>query len=148
MTSKKSHVIGEVDHTAGEVAAKLRGIAWSFENSPVRPSDPGFEEWVSYFLKLYGLALRLEVETPAVFRRWTETLSASVLRRALGDAARKDVEFRASVCYAEGVRESEWFSLVEIAIFRVTLPAFIANPNSDLGVLHWESAHFRLTNLP
>ena len=148
MTRKKSYVIGEVDHTAGEVAAKLRGIAWSFENSSTRPSDPGFEEWVPYFLKLYGLALRLGVETPTVFRRWTETLSANTLRRALADAARHDTEFRKSVCYHEGVRETEWFVLVDIAIFRVTLPAFIANPKSALGILHWESANERLTNPP
>ena len=134
MTHKKSHVIGEVDHTAGEVAAKLRGVAHSFKASPARPSDPGFEEWVPYFLKLYGLALRLAVETPTVFRRWTETLSAEALRRALGDAARHDTEFRESISYHEGVRETEWFVLVDIAIFRVTLPAFIANPKSALGV--------------
>lgn len=147
MTRKKSYVIGEVDHTAGEVAAKLRGIAWSFENSSTRPSDPGFEEWVPYFLKLYGLALRLGVETPAIFRRWTETLSAEALRRALADAARHDTEFRESVCYHEGVRETEWFVLVELAVFRVTLPAFIANTKSALGILHFESASERLTNL-
>ena len=82
MTNKKSHVIGEVDHTAGEVAAKLRGIAGSFEDSSTRPSDPGLE-WVPYFLKLYGLALRLGVETPPSFgggqRRSLSTLSGEHL---------------------------------------------------------------------
>jgi hypothetical protein len=117
---------------ANATAAKLRGIADSF--------DGGFvsAEWTVYFLYLYGQAIACGIHTPRPIRRWAESLSEQTMRRAMGDAARHDTQFRESTSYHEGVREPSWFTHVHLGIRRATIAAFMANPTSALGLLHVE----------
>lgn len=137
MTTKKPHVLGGVEHTEEcrrTTSAKLRGIARSIEDGiDAKTVDP-----VLLLIPLldYGLALVLGIEVPTIVRRWAETLDAATLRASLGHAALADEE-RASYWHTGDT--PSWFFHVALAIRRITLPAFVADPDSPLGLLHAES---------
>jgi len=133
MTPRTSHGIEYANPK--DTAAKLRGIARSFEESPARPVEP---DMIAYVLHLYGAAIQLGLETLPVVRRWAETLSAETLRQALGEAVLSDAEFRVSISYHEGVRRSEWHPCVLLAVIRATMRALLRDPESEHGVLHVE----------
>jgi hypothetical protein len=121
-----------------QVIAMVRGIDASLDDDPdlfsgkIRPRV----DCLPIALRVYAQAMHLELETPTRLRRWFERLTAAELRGALYEAA-----------LAEQDTGEPWFAWVESAVFRITMPAFVAHPESDLALLHEEGMCVRIRTI-